>query len=116
MSGMNRIVFPTLLDFIPQVLYIAPVVTLSSTQARTKLSALLKRAAKGEDIGILHGGMVIALRPVAVHSEDYALMEYGVTKKELSRFAGRVKKEIKKGRKQGKTKVYSGDLEADIAD
>ena len=44
--------------------------TLSPTQARTNLSSLLKRAAKGEDIGILHGDQVIALRP-AVGSRRY---------------------------------------------
>jgi antitoxin (DNA-binding transcriptional repressor) of toxin-antitoxin stability system len=53
--------------------------TLSPTQARSNLSSLLKRAAKGEDIGILHGDQVIALRPITVHSDDYALQEYGVT-------------------------------------
>jgi antitoxin (DNA-binding transcriptional repressor) of toxin-antitoxin stability system len=56
--------------------------TLSRTQARINLSSLLKRAAKGEDIGILHGGQVIALRPVKVHSDDYALREYDVTEEE----------------------------------
>lgn len=90
--------------------------TLSPTQARTNLSSLLKRAAKGEDIGILHGDQVIALRPVAVHSDDYALREYGVTEEELSRFVHRTKQQIARDRKAGKMKVFSGDLEADIAD
>ena len=35
--------------------------TLSPTRARANLSSFLKRAAKGEDIGILHGDKVIAL-------------------------------------------------------
>lgn len=47
--------------------------TVSPTQARASLSSLLKRAARGEDIGILHGDELIALRPVTVHSDDYAL-------------------------------------------
>ncbi len=47
--------------------------TLSPTRARANLTSLLKRAANGEDIGILHGDKVIALRPVTVHSDDYAL-------------------------------------------
>jgi antitoxin (DNA-binding transcriptional repressor) of toxin-antitoxin stability system len=90
--------------------------TLSPTQARTNLSALLKRAAKGEDIGILHGNHVIALRPVTIHSDDYALREYGVTEKELVGFVRRSDKEIRRERKAGKMKTYSGDLEADLAD
>jgi antitoxin (DNA-binding transcriptional repressor) of toxin-antitoxin stability system len=90
--------------------------TLSPTQARTNLSSLLKRAAKGEDIGILHGDQVIALRPVTVHSDDYALREYGVTEEELDRFVKRTRKQIARDRRAGKTKVFSGDLEADIVD
>lgn len=90
--------------------------TLSPTQARTNLSSLLKRAAKGEDIGILHGDQVIALRPVTVHSDDYALQEYGVTEKELDRFVKRMDKQIARERKAGTMKRYSGHLEADIAD
>ena len=90
--------------------------TLSPTQARTNLSSLLRRAAKGEDIGILHGDQVIALRPVTVHSDDYALREYGVTGKELDRFVKRMDAQIARERKAGTIKRYTGDLEADIAD
>ena len=90
--------------------------TLSPTQARTNLSSLLKRAAKGEDIGILHGDQVIALRPVKVYSDDYALREYALTKKELDRFVKRMDQEIAREYKAGKVKRYSGDLEADLAD
>jgi antitoxin (DNA-binding transcriptional repressor) of toxin-antitoxin stability system len=90
--------------------------TLSPTQARTNLSSLLKRAAKGEDIGILHGDQIIALRPVTVHSDDYALREYGVTEPELDRFVKRTNRQIARERKAGTIKRYTGDLEADIAD
>jgi antitoxin (DNA-binding transcriptional repressor) of toxin-antitoxin stability system len=89
--------------------------TLSPTQARANLSSLLKRAAKGEDIGILHGDQVIALRPVTVHSDDYALREYGVTDKELDRFVKRMNKRIERDRKAGTITRYTGDLEADLA-
>ncbi len=89
--------------------------TLSPTQARSNLSALLKRAANGEDIGILHGDHVIALRPVTVHSDDYALQEYGVTEAELDRFVQRMDGRIKRHRKAGKMTTFSGDIEADIA-
>ena len=90
--------------------------TLSPTQARSNLSSLLKRAANGEDIGILHGDKVIALRPVTVHADDYALREYGVTDKELDRFVKRADRQINRERKAGKIRKYSGNLEADLAD
>jgi len=77
---------------------------------------LLKRAAKGEDIGTLHGDQVIALRPVTVHSDDYALREYDVTEKDLDTFVRRTKQRIARDRKAGRMKVFSGDIEADIAD
>ena len=89
--------------------------TLSPTRARSNLSALLKRAANGEDIGILHGDKVIALRPVTVHSDDYAFQEYGVTEKELDAFVKQTDKRIKRERKAGKMKRYTGNLEADLA-
>ena len=90
--------------------------TLSPTQARTNLSSLLKRAAKGEDIGILHGDQVIALRPVKIYSDDYALREYAMTKKGLARFVKRMNQEIAREYKAGTVKRYTGDLEADLAD
>jgi antitoxin (DNA-binding transcriptional repressor) of toxin-antitoxin stability system len=89
--------------------------TLSPTQARSNLSSLLKRAAKGEDIGILHGDQVIALRPVTVHSDDYALQEYGVTEFQLDAFVQRTKRRIARHRKAGRMTLFSGDIEADIA-
>ena len=88
--------------------------TLSPTQARTNLSSLLKRAANGEDIGILHGDQVIALRPVTVHSDDYALQEYGVTEAELDAFVRRTNQRTARCRKAGKMTLFSGDIEADI--
>ena len=90
--------------------------TLSPTQARANLSSLLKRAAKGEDIGILHGDQVIALRPMKVHSDDYALQEYGVAEEELDFFVKRMDRQIARERKTGTVKRYSGNLEADLAD
>jgi antitoxin (DNA-binding transcriptional repressor) of toxin-antitoxin stability system len=90
--------------------------TLSPTQARVNLSSLLKRAAKGEDIGILHGDTIIALRPVTVHADDYALREYGASERELERFVKAADRQIRKAQKVGKVRKYSGNLEADLAD
>jgi antitoxin (DNA-binding transcriptional repressor) of toxin-antitoxin stability system len=91
-------------------------VTLSPTEARVNLSSLLKRAAKGEDIGILHGGKIIGLRPVSVHADDYVLREYGTTEKELDRFVKHADQEIARERKTRKIRKYSGNLEADLGD
>jgi antitoxin (DNA-binding transcriptional repressor) of toxin-antitoxin stability system len=90
--------------------------TLSVTQARVNLSSLLKRAAHGEDIGILCGDQIIALRPVAVTSNDYALREYGISEVELKKFAQRLHEETKRERKAGTIKPYTGNLEADLRD
>ena len=90
--------------------------TLSPTQARSNLTAWLKKAAQGEDVGILFGHHVIALRPVEVESTDYAEREYGVTKAELKRFTKRMDEEVKKDRKAGKYRVFEGDIEAVLKD
>lgn len=53
--------------------------TLTVTAARQNLGAWLKKTLKGEDIGVMIDGAIVAFRPVKVYSEDYALQEYGVT-------------------------------------
>ena len=55
-------------------------------------------------------------QPGAPQADDYALREYGVTAQELDRFVKRMKRRIARNRKAGTMKVYTGDLEADIAD
>lgn len=89
--------------------------TLTITKARANLSALLEQAKRGEDIGIMAGDQIVALRPVTVSSDDYALREYGVPPAEMSRFAERMEKQIASERKQGKLKRFSGNLEKDLA-
>ena len=61
--------------------------TLTATQARNNLGALMKRALNGEDIGIFYSatGQIVALRPVQVYSNDYAFREYGFTEKQMER-------------------------------
>ena len=66
--------------------------TLTATQARQNIGNWLSRAIKGDDIGILYQGRIVALRPVEVDDEDYAIKEYGVTKEELKRFARNINK------------------------
>jgi hypothetical protein len=60
--------------------------TLTITDAEMYLEKRLQAAARGEDIGIVSGADVIALRKVAVESTDYAWREYGVTREEVTRY------------------------------
>ncbi len=46
--------------------------TFTITEAKKSLGSLLKRAVAGEDIGIISGREIIALRKVAVSSTDRA--------------------------------------------
>jgi antitoxin (DNA-binding transcriptional repressor) of toxin-antitoxin stability system len=90
--------------------------TLSPTKARANLTHWLKRASAGEDVGILCGDKVIALRPVQVFSADtdYARREYGVTEAGLGAFVQRADAELKRERKAGRTRRYTGDFNAAI--
>jgi len=56
------------------------------------------------------------LQPAAPQADDYALREYGVTARELDLFVKKTNRRIARDRKAGTMKVYTGDLEADIAD
>ncbi|MEI9961009.1 MAG: hypothetical protein WDM76_07700 [Limisphaerales bacterium] len=89
--------------------------TLTITKARANLSTLLEKAKKGEDIGIMSGDQIVALRPVTVSSDDYAWREYGVTPDEMERFEKRMEREIRGERKSGRLKRFSGNLEKDLA-
>jgi antitoxin (DNA-binding transcriptional repressor) of toxin-antitoxin stability system len=59
--------------------------TLTITQAKRNLGHWLSAAARGEDIGIVAGADIIALRKVDVESTDYALREYGATEDQVTR-------------------------------
>ena len=80
--------------------------TMTATQARQSLGTILGRVLKGEDIGIVHSGSgkIVALRPVEVYSEDYALMEYGLAEKELKRAVRKINKQAKRE----KTTIWDG--------
>ena len=80
--------------------------TLTATEARQNLGGWLSRALKGEDIGIVCEGQVVALRPVKVYSEDYALMEYGLSREEVDRAYENISRDVEAERKQGKLKKF----------
>jgi antitoxin (DNA-binding transcriptional repressor) of toxin-antitoxin stability system len=84
--------------------------TMTATQARQSLGAVLSRVLEGEDIGIVHSGSgrIIALRPEEVYSEDYALIEFGLAEKELKRAVRKIRDKAK----SEKTKVWDGTAES----
>ena len=89
--------------------------TLTPTAARGNLSELLRRALKGDDIGIVVDGKIVALRPVAVESMDYATREYSATAAELDQFEQRTHGQIEKARKEGKLRDFTGDIDCLLA-
>jgi antitoxin (DNA-binding transcriptional repressor) of toxin-antitoxin stability system len=59
--------------------------TLTITEAKKNLSRWLAAASRGQDIGIICGADIIALRKVEVESTDYAQREYGATPEQVAR-------------------------------
>jgi hypothetical protein len=84
--------------------------TLTVTAARQSLGRWLKRAARGEDIGVVVDGRIVAFRPVEVFPSDYAEVEYGVESRDLDRFAEAVEKELAADLRRGRLKQFSGKL------
>ena len=62
--------------------------TLTVTQARKNLSSWLRRARAGEEIGIIDGNQIIALRPVTVTAIDFEEIPVdGTTQKKMDSIA-----------------------------
>ena len=58
--------------------------TLTITDAKKNLSRWLTAASRGEDIGIICGADIIALRKMEVESTDYAQREYVATPEQVA--------------------------------
>ncbi len=84
--------------------------TLTATEARKNLSHWLRAAKRGEEIGIVFGADVFALRPVPIHAADYAQREYGATTEQLAAFAKRTDAELATERKTGRMTTFTGKL------
>jgi hypothetical protein len=108
MKGGN----PARISVVDASFSVMSMITLTPTSARANLSALLRRSLRGDDIGIVLDGRIIALRPVTVESMDYASREYGVTTQELEAFERNTHEKIGKQRRAGKLREFTGDLEA----
>ncbi|MEI7732625.1 MAG: hypothetical protein WCO56_23840 [Verrucomicrobiota bacterium] len=87
--------------------------TLSVTEGRRQLGQWCKRAIAGEDIAFTMDGVLVALRPVRVYSEDYALAEYDVSPEQADRAVAFIEADIKKARKAGKLHKFTGKLPRD---
>ncbi len=85
--------------------------TMTATEARINLSSVLRRALKGDDIGIVVEGQIVALRPVEVVSRDYAEREYGITKPQMKGIARKLHEKAEKSRRAGKSKTFKGSLD-----
>jgi antitoxin (DNA-binding transcriptional repressor) of toxin-antitoxin stability system len=85
--------------------------TLTITDAKKNLGKWLSAAIHGEDVGIISGAAIVALKPVKVRiahpveireiDYGYARKEYGVTKTELDRFKKRSEADYHKANREG---------------
>lgn len=75
--------------------------TLTVTAARAQLGHWLARAVRGEEIGVVVGAQIVALRPVPIQAADYMEREYGLTKEEADRAAGSIRRESDRARAAG---------------
>jgi antitoxin (DNA-binding transcriptional repressor) of toxin-antitoxin stability system len=76
--------------------------TLTITDAKKNLSKWLQAAARGEEVAIVSGADVIALRKVPIQAADYAWTQYRVTAEELSRYEEKALAEHTRLKKAGR--------------
>jgi antitoxin (DNA-binding transcriptional repressor) of toxin-antitoxin stability system len=81
--------------------------TLTITDAKKNLGQWLAAAARGEDVGIVSGADIIALRKVEVESADYAQQEYGATPEQVAAFEKAVDKRYRQLKRSGKLVTVS---------
>ncbi|NQX02977.1 hypothetical protein HQ447_20145 [bacterium] len=68
-----------------------------------------------DDRGIVVDGKIVALRPVAVESMDYARRKYEATAVELNQFEHRTHGQAEKARNDGKLHDFTGDNDCLLA-
>lgn len=76
--------------------------TLTITEAKKNLSRWLDAAARGQDVGIVCGADIIALRKVEVESTDYAQREYGATQEQIAALQDATEKQYRRLKRSGK--------------
>ena len=83
--------------------------TLTITDARKNLSRWLAAAARGDDIGIVCGADIIALRKVEVQSTDYAQREYGGTPEQVATLDKATDRRYRRLKRSGKLVTVTAD-------
>jgi antitoxin (DNA-binding transcriptional repressor) of toxin-antitoxin stability system len=83
--------------------------TLTITEAKRNLGRWLSAAARGEDIGIVAGADIIALRKVTVESTDYAQREYGVTEDDVRQLERTTDNRYRRLKRAGKVKTTAAE-------
>ncbi len=83
--------------------------TLTITDAKKNLSRWLSAAAQGQDIGIVCGAEIIALRKVEVESTDYAQREYAATPEQVAKLDKATDKRYRRLKRSGKLTTVSAD-------
>jgi hypothetical protein len=83
--------------------------TLTITDARQNLGHWLKLAANGEDVGVIVGSDIIALRKVQVQATDYGFHEYGLTPGQVQEAEERIDANIRAERRSKVVKEFKGD-------
>jgi antitoxin (DNA-binding transcriptional repressor) of toxin-antitoxin stability system len=75
---------------------------LTITDAKKNLGKWLAAAVNGQEVGIVSGATVVALRPVQVEATDYAWREYGLTAADLDAFIAADNKRVAMLRRRGR--------------
>jgi antitoxin (DNA-binding transcriptional repressor) of toxin-antitoxin stability system len=78
------------------------VTTLTITDAKKNLGKWLSAAVNGQEIGIVSGATVVALRPVQIEATDYAWREYGLTTADLDAFVAADNKRLATQQRAGR--------------
>ena len=88
--------------------------TLTITDAKKNLGKWLSAAVNGQEVGIVSGATVVALRPVQIEATDYAQREYGLTGAEMDAFIRADNKRIAATERAGKFVALPGNLKEAI--
>lgn len=78
--------------------------TLTITDAKKNLGKWLHAASRGEDVAIVSGADIIALRKIRVQPADYAMTEYGASPEQVEELTRKARRDHQKLRKAGKLK------------
>lgn len=87
--------------------------TLTLAKARKNLGGWLRKALAGQEIGVVVGGKIVALRPIHDVPADYAEREYGMTTAEVDRAAQRIRRSTAAAAARGNTVAFAPGMLAD---